>query len=66
MADMVLDIHTQFRKGLIITFRLEDGVVTEALPSPTLSYNLAFDNTFEFMDFLDARATTRADIFLLY
>ena len=66
VADTVLDIHTQFSKRLVVASRLEDGIIAEALPSPTFSDNLAFDDTLEFVDLLDARTTTRADIFLLY
>ena len=66
MADMVLNLHTQLSECLVVAIRLEDGVVAEALSSPTLSDDLAFDDSFEFVDLLDARATTRTDIFLLY
>jgi hypothetical protein len=54
MADTVLDIHTQFSKRLVVASRLEDGIIAEALPSPTLSDDLPFNDTLEFMDLLDA------------
>ena len=47
VADLVLYTHTHLGKGLIVTLGLEDGVVAEALPSPTLLGNLAIDDTFE-------------------
>ena len=54
MADTVLDIHTQFSKRLVVASRLEDGIIDEALTSPTLSDDLPFNDTLEFMDLLDA------------
>ena len=66
MADVVLDIHSQFSERFVVAIRLENGIVAKTLPSPTLSDNLTFDDSLEFVDFLDARATTRTDILLLY
>jgi hypothetical protein len=66
MADMVLDVHTQFGEGLIVAVRLEDGIIAEALPSPALSDDLTFDDTFELMNLLDACTAAGTDIFLLY
>ena len=36
VADVILDIHTQLSESLVVAFRLEDGIVAEALSSPTL------------------------------
>ena len=66
MADMVLDVHTQFCEGLVVAIRLEDGVIAEALFSPTLSDDFTFYDSLELVDFLDARTATRTDILLLY
>ena len=66
MADAVFDVHTQFSKSFVVARWLEDRIVAEALPSPTLSDNLAFDDTLEFVDFLNRGTTTRANIFPLY
>jgi hypothetical protein len=66
MTDMVLDIHTQFGKGLVVAIRLEDGIVAETLSSPTLSDNLTLDDSLELVDLLDAGTTTGTDILLLY
>ena len=66
VADMVLNLHTQFSEGLVVAVRLEDRVVTKALPSPSLSDNLSFDNTLKLMDFLNTGAATRTNILLLY
>ena len=59
MADAVLDIHSQLSERLVVAIWLEDGIIAEALPSPTLSDNLAFDDTLELVDLLNARATTK-------
>ena len=66
MTDAVLDVSTQFSKGLVVAVRLEDGVVAEALPSPTLLDNLAVDDAFELMDHLDAGTTTGTDVLFFY
>ena len=66
MTDMVLDVHTQFCEGLVVAIRLEDGVIAEALSSPTLSDDFTFYDSLELVDFLDARTATRTDILLLY
>jgi hypothetical protein len=66
MTDTVFDIHTQLGKSLIVAVGLEDRIVAEAFPSPTLSDNLTFDDSLELVDLLDARATTRADVLFLY
>ena len=66
VADMVLNLHAQFSEGLVVAVRLEDGVVTKALPSPSLSDNLSFDDTLKLMDFLNTGAATRTNILLLY
>ena len=66
MADMVLDVHTQLSECFVVAVRLEDGIVAEALPSPTLSDDLTLDDSLELVDLLDARTATRADIFFLY
>ena len=42
VADSVFDVVAKFGEGLVVTCGLEDRVVAEALPSPTLADNLAF------------------------
>ena len=66
MADMILYVHTKFCEGLIVALRLEDRVITEALPSPTFSDYLTFYDAFEFMNLFDACATARTYVFFLY
>ena len=66
MADLVLDIHSQLSKSLVVALRLEDRIVAEALPSPTLSDNLAIDDSFELMDFFYRRTATGTYILFLY
>ena len=51
MADTVFDIHAQLSESLVIAIRLEDGIVAEALSSPTLFYDFTIDDAFE-KDFL--------------
>jgi hypothetical protein len=51
MADIVLDIHTQLSESLVITIRQEDGIIAEALSSPTLLSDFTIDDAFE-KDFL--------------
>ena len=63
---MVLNVHAEFSKGLIVAVRLEDGVVAEALSSPALPDNLTLYDTFELMDLLDACTAAGTDILLLY
>ena len=50
MAYLVLDTSAQLSKRLVVTFRLEDGVVSEALSSPTFTDNLTIDDTFKRLD----------------
>ena len=66
MTDAVLDVGTQFGKGLVIAIWLEDGVVAEALPSPTLSDDFTIDDTLELMNNLNAGTATGTDVLLLY
>ena len=66
VADMVLDLHTEFCEGLIVAVRLEDGIIAEALPSPVLTDDLTLYDTFELMDLLDACTAAGTDIPLLY
>ena len=47
MRYLVFHLTAQFRKGLVVTFRLKDRVVAEALPSPAFFDDGAFYNTFE-------------------
>ena len=47
MADAVLDVVAQFGKGLLVAFGFEDGVVAEALPSPTLADDVPFHDAFK-------------------
>ena len=63
MTDAVLDVSTQFGKGLVVTFRLENGVVAKALPSPTLSDDFTIDDTLELMNNLNAGTSTGTDVF---
>ena len=66
VADMVLDLHTEFCEGLIVAVRLEDGIIAEALPSPVLTDDLTIDDTLKLMDILDTRTATWTDVLLLY
>ena len=47
VADGVFDVVAQFGKGFVVAFGLENGVVAEALPSPTLFYYRAFYDALE-------------------
>jgi hypothetical protein len=51
MADVVFDVSTQFGKSFVVAFRLEDGVIAEALSSSALGNDFAIDNTLEVLDF---------------
>jgi hypothetical protein len=66
VADVVLDIHTQFCEGLVVAIGLEDGIIAEALPSPPLSDDLTIDDTLKLVDLLDAVTATGTDILFLY
>ena len=47
MAYLVFDVYTQFSKGLVIAFWLEDGIVAKALSSPLLADDVAITDAFE-------------------
>ena len=47
MAHAVLDVVAELGKGLGVTFRHEDGVVTEAVGASLLGDNVAVDDALE-------------------
>jgi hypothetical protein len=64
MTDLVLDISTQFGKGLIITLRTENRIIAKSLYPTPFTGNLSLYDTFEEMLLLDAGATARTNILL--
>ena len=66
MADAVLDIHSQLSERLVVSVWLEDGIIAEALSSPTLADDLTLDDTLELVDLLNACTATGTHNFLLY
>ena len=47
MANLILDINTQFSKGLVVSFRVEYGIVAKALPTTFLSDYVTIHDAFE-------------------
>ena len=66
MADGVFDIHSEFCKGVVVTFGLEHGVVAEAFTAVLLVGDGAVDNAFKLGHFLHSSATAGAHIASLY
>lgn len=66
MANLILHLTTQFGKSLIVSVRLENGIVAEA-PHPTpLAGNLSLNDAFEAVNLLNPCAATRTYIPFLY
>ena len=52
MGDTVFYLRTQLCKSLLISIRLEDGVVTESLITSFLVDNLSLNDSLKTIDFL--------------